>query len=1701
MQPKEQRIKPNIVLARALYAGLAALVRLAKGRQNSRTKVFYKSIQDTWLGLRKGLRANEIWSSQSISRLQNAESNLRQFYLLMLWYSTEPYGNKEFKRVYSWREGTVGPLNALLNYAGAVLRELAVTRYPFPEPAYFQVREYRDGTVRVLPQSVAERTPTDRAVKAYWRAGYRGSAKQPRFLLSHPTLPELDFIDMIRAHVVELCRQCFIHNVPYADAHGYIRFLVHRLKPFLDWVYTRGRTGRKNFWPDADKELRRLTLEIRTVYGRNVGKHEGVTKKLDEFPLEQTVDWLRSIATEILNSSEDEDAKEKCVRIVKMVDEGIIVGRDVTKLMDRVTTLVQKEGNDWHRILFSGLHHPQSLRSIVFSGDTMVDRPGHTLTVAELPLVTPEGRGQADLIFFVRRKVSGRVVWTPVMLLELKTRTSIDFNLYSQESRSRQDRVPVSYVWKTALTGEEWEKTIDSIPPKTTLDQLDAYKHGLLQEYRELVPEDSAAPESLQKGVVFIDTHQNQSRVLHAFEEMMDYFTANLQLLESEASGWTCFTLEADKRDPETPPRVAVITSSLKRSPNLASRISSLESVSIENPFEYRVKDDRFLTLYLTVSSPTSFGSPAAWISMNWHLLNHLNHCILASQNRPRIFWLDLLGDYPTIELTKARFGLETLHTKREITTSQYTNLSRFLGTIEFVGLSSEVDNCILTGQKPELDALRSAMKQASGAETVIVVGGWAELKQQVPAHRQHPTAILEAALLDALPRNNTNIIWTDEGTQDTGMSSLYQCRCVRPLPYDSPRRSQIDEIIWNMPVPPRVAGWQAPRRADTRVVVHDTPTSALPFAETIQVPHLSNWARRFRGLSRGKKTVGRLEVLESAKVAKPMYGRLVSATTSDVSPSPVAEEDAAEMLSDAMSLAPSLLRPRTGKIAPEPVNPERPRWLVVSTQTSSKRASPMSNRLHLCPGLRPPRPNKSEKAYFELSEATRGWRYGSIPSPDEYTEDWLKTSRRPPLTGPTERSCVDTVEVRRNELRRLLSAARFLKKEVSSKSDVWNCCDDVVRTCRRALSDSHNEDALLEGLERVKKHILNNTEREVTWRLLYQARQGLVEALNSENRETLRSVMEGNGDVLSLYGNNLFLAVFAAAEKALGDTASQSIIQLWWAIAEWQLYQMGFKSQSEPEQRFASRYDFQAIYSNLLWRANTMKNLPQVKPVQLIERYGEAIWKDYEEGLSIWFVFPERETGRLVGGLAVNQESLNPRLGWYRCVIDPEQLSRTAAAALKGWNRTPILVASLENRDFLWMTEEEAEDTGWSCMGVLEYGIASDKRRFPIRWLKLSAPSPDVYNAIQGLKPGSAPSDLSESVNTLLKDARSWRGVARDVKCVLSIDVEKAVYRVEYQDATEPNAKPLAVQDTPDTDDLVRLLKYPNLAGEYPVADDGTLLRWDPLKDVEYGDIVVRGPNGEREWFSMTFLKPLIYRQKFLPGCYIAPRTCRELLDTRLADDATLVVKVDERLKNLGVRKHLRAILDGVGGTSTLHCLERDAMGIYDIALLAECEQLVDVGMGTRHQLNIDVKGLRGIQVPPGVAEYDRLSNAINDDIEESYEEAAQDSEVIKAKKEAEPSGPELKLFNVELGAKSRGSILTVTANFGESSDAEPSTGILVIELSKEAAKARTLDYESLAGEVVECLRSWNVSEDTVSETIRLVSEALRKEGVDISE
>ncbi|MFW9846146.1 MAG: hypothetical protein ACFFD6_05335, partial [Candidatus Thorarchaeota archaeon] len=599
MKKRKRKPAANIILSIALYSGLAALVRLAERRRNHRTKKFQKSISEKWREIREDLSEIKRTNPRDFSALQNAEPNLRKMYLRMLWYSTKPYGNKEFKRIYSWKSGTVGPLNALLNYAGARLRELAVTRYPFPDPAYFQIRRYKEGVVKVLARSVAESYPDDgSAKKVYWKAGYRGNSKHPRVLLTHPTLPGLDFVDMIRAHVIELCRQCFIHGVPRSEAQKYIRLLIHNLKPFLDWVYTGGESGRKDFFPDADRELRSIVLEIRALHGKRAGRSESITRSIDDAYTNPNIDILRKKALEILSTSPNEEVRVVCAEILDKIDQELIVDKDVAKLIDHTNALALREGNEWHRVMLSGLHHPFSLSSVVFHGDSMLTTPDSVLIVGELPVSGRDGMGQADIVFFVRRSVSGRTIWTPIMILEVKTKTAFEFNMYAVMSKSRRDYVPAGYVWKRALDDKDWQILSTSHPDKKALKQLKAYEQRILQEYRKLVRDDPSPPTSLWKGVVVIDTDQSYADVYDFFHIILGRLAEDIHRFVPRVSEWTSLTL--DSIDSTRVPRVGVLLSPSKGPSHLIMERVSPDYIETEDPFEHRIKDELTLTLHVS---------------------------------------------------------------------------------------------------------------------------------------------------------------------------------------------------------------------------------------------------------------------------------------------------------------------------------------------------------------------------------------------------------------------------------------------------------------------------------------------------------------------------------------------------------------------------------------------------------------------------------------------------------------------------------------------------------------------------------------------------------------------------------------------------------------------------------------------------------------------------------------------------------------------------------------------------------------------------------------------------------------------------------------------------------------------------------------------------------------------------------------------
>jgi hypothetical protein len=1470
--------------------------------------------------------------------------------------------------------------------------------------------------------------------------------------------------------------------------------LINRLKSFLDWVYTQGETGRKDFFPDADRELRKIVLEIRSLYGNRIGRSERITNAYDSEHREPAVDLLRIKTSETFKGTNDEIVKEQCIDILDKIDQGLIVNRDVAKLMGHVLSMSQREGNDWHRVLLSDLHHPPSLKSVILAGDTMLDSPSDVLIAGELPVIGLEGRGKVDITVFVRREISSRVVWTPVMLLELKTKTAFNFNLYSERSRSGKDYLPSSYVWKTALTDEEWSRTINSRPSTDALVQLTTYERGLLQEYREIVVDDPTPPTSLWKGVVLIDTQQRYSLVFDAFNDMLHSITNRLYTLGTRIQEWSSYNLQTQDVEVFDSPRIAIILTPDPGPSHLIGGTVQVEDLYPEDPFEHRIRDDRHLTVYISVASPTSFGVSAAWISKNWHLLNHLHEISKTKEKRGKIIWLDLLGDYPTTKLLKTRFALERAHINREIPTRQYRALSNLLENIEFIGLDREINEFLSGSLDLDPKILKTMIESFLDGEATIVVDGWADVGYLIPSSHQHLRRVLEKMLLDALPQNNTEVIWVEGGAPHTKMNSTFQRKCIRPLSHDSLKRTQIDEVIWNLPVAPRVFGWQTPNRTDERIIIQDTPTSVPPRITSVQIPGLGDWARRFRGASERNKSID-----ISMRVRSPLYGLRASLAS-------VQEESRTSFTlapQDVMTLAPSLLRSRTGDVVLESEQDDDSTRVAVSRPLLLQKPSISSTDfLHLCPIHPVPRPNKSKKRYHALGKMTRGWMYGSIPSPVEYIENWQGVTRRPLLTKSTPRSEIDTKETRRNELRRLLHASRFLKKSVRSFSDLTVCLDRTIDICEQVLSGPRDEDVLLEALRAVKKHILSNTEREEVWRLLHPTRQNIAQVLNSDNRVVLQRILAETKDVLMLYGNNLLFAVLAAADETLDDISSPEIRTLWSAIAEWQLYQMGFRFQESSEYRSTPRYDFQAIYSNLLWRSKKMREISQPSKPQLIERFGQAIWKEDDGRFDIWFVFPGRIGGEFVGGLTLNQPSIVLRRGWYRCEIDPELLKTTAEDTLKKWSRTPVLITSIEGYELLWMKVESKEGEVWSCLGVFEYGSPPNRSAYPVRWVALGEPPTELDIAVRGYLPSSLPpSGLDKSINSVLRKVQSWTGNIQNVTCVASLDVIKGMYRIECQ-KSDSSKEVLASKDTPYTIEVIEFLRYPSRTGEYLTADDGhTHLRWDPLKDVEYRDVIV----GNQEWIRMTFLKPLVYRRSFFPDFYHIPQTCRDLLKTKNGDDIKLIVSFDPNAKSRGMRKYTCISLEGISRESLLCSFEDESMRIYDIALFAECEQLIDVHNQTRHDVEIIVKNPQDVRLPD-LSEYDRIHSAIisvieegqqEEDIEEEdYDDSSDDTEEEHNQQE----GPGLCLINMGLETSSPSQIMKVTAYLGVEGDSEPLMDITVFEVSKEIIKHQLISYRYVEDEITSRLSRVKVNDEIRDEILSELCKILEDDGARLS-
>ncbi|MGY5857913.1 MAG: hypothetical protein RTU63_00985 [Candidatus Thorarchaeota archaeon] len=638
-----------------------------------------------------------------------------------------------------------------------------------------------------------------------------------------------------------------------------------------------------------------------------------------------------------------------------------------------------------------------------------------------------------------------------------------------------------------------------------------------------------------------------------------------------------------------------------------------------------------------------------------------------------------------------------------------------------------------------------------------------------------------------------------------------------------------------------------------------------------------------------------------------------------------------------------------------------------------------LTDRMTFDPDRRPQQSPNSKKRYVEFSEIKRGWYYDRVPIDSNDFEYDVGVSRRSPIYRRTGLDEVDSLLMRKREIRRVRSAAKFLMKQLPKSSSLFSCCRDIVIKCGNVPLELNDEEILLTALQNIRDIILRDAKREHIWNLIESTRKTLGDILTTDNRAVLKMVQEICPDVLSLYGNNLFLSLLTVINTHSLEPSEHLVKTLWASNGEWQLYQMGFRPVNQSEEIAHSQYDFQFIYSKLKARAEHLSEtqLPQTSIEDAV--YGQLVWTEKDGMWDVWFVLPDGEQPLL--GLVSSIRECGLRLGWHQCITDPSTLEASIRTTTNTPTRIPIALSSIGETRILWFVDEIEGEDQWTVPVVMEYSTSKEDGRL-LRWFKLSPVHESIIMELERSKPRQIPS-VDVRADSLLKGTFRGSEKVEDVKVKVSVDIETEHYRVKFSSGHS--------YEIQNTFELIALLKYPYLKGEPLRTKDDRLLFWDNKNDIEYSDIDDQR-DGKSHVIYLSFLKPFVHRVDLLSLSDLLPKTCRNLLQTEDGGTITLVAEVDEYRRNRGEFSFIKVKLRGIPKKSKLKKIEDEWMNPYELELLLESGELIDTSVGKDFVLESDSSKLRGIQLPSGLGENSHLVQSLGYDAEEEYAEGLEE-------------------------------------------------------------------------------------------------------------
>ncbi len=1439
---------PGKILTTALRLGLATTIKLARDRVTKDTIHLFvtdneqKGMQEIWDEALKEYRQTVDEKTPTADPLQRAEHSIRRNFYKLIWNSAVRYGNEEVKR--KRRKEDRKYLNILMDYVGGRIRDISMVRYPFPKLARII---YDDGSEEL---------------------GYPGNARIPEYCPSH-TAPELDFIDMIRSHLLELVRQCLKYNVPIRHAKKFIDDLIDRLLPFLDYVYSGRKIGTPHFTPEASKELRTVVLNIRSQFGKQNGRPQSITSLVKEkvkqesenkqitnisgadvtdepVELDPFASTFEDVSEEALDAGHECEEinyetlfkqlmkscqtdfhpywKKHVTSVKKLIKKKILTPKDAEHLVSLMVEESRRIGKAFHDFISnaSDTHRPFTLYAPIRYGDKIIFEDSGYLLTAEVSIAF--GRGRVDLVLF-RRKVLPRVddlpdeiIWEPCMVIEIKTKSAFNFDMYGVRTKSKDitKRVVEFDLERRKLTSKEWNPIFAETPIDYERVQLDAYSEAILSEYKRIAKRDVDPPKGLVKAILVVDAKENWKDVsTNLMRLVIDTFNAT-QTRKQDRELYQCKVNGRLLRvglvvfENEVEDRVAVPAEYIERF----------------NPFRYSKNrdDDRKFILYHSISGKGSPSESAARIAATWHGLQYI-HNLTKGKHRD-VIWFDLTGEYSDPGLRESRFRLK----------SQQQSVARFVRRkIEFFDMSSLIRNYIHGAATIQAitDFIGPILSQSK--RPLIIVTGSNMVRKVTPKEQE---ALLNEFLIQFISTvpSLATVVWFDRPVPLSITNPRYDIRCVAPFYPGSPWMYYVDEIVYNIQMPPPRFGSYASADDDARVLVREHPGEYT--CEPIEIEVLRDWGEKFRsaepsekddetaieltfigpgseqekrGRGRPKRTYGTEETDAALGLLPHLSPPSVDSSSDDVQiVNPILQEPSEDGLKCPIRLSFTPFQLKCEKKVKKKGEKEKIIRLEPLSRINSRR---IYRTTHL---------------------------YGTQPS----------MSSRPPHKGLLEINEFELLSVLRDEISGMKRVLGSLEKEEGGTDEWSKFLSDLRRIISRAkeIQTKVPTHHMLHTLRVVRQFLETNPQSNVVWNLLKKERSWTPSGLSNEQYEHLDKIRAHDPDMFLITGNHLFLLVLAATKTFHQSTVPTHLVEeLWDYVQPWQLVQLSLAPKyHEAHKTGESVLHRGRIYESLVNRTGRLGVLLEKMRNVYDVRFGHLIM--VEPGMAgrppgIWLSCQSRPGNHemhtillsIEEDLARGAEDLLRRLVRDKPYWGESDITRMSQYAdiTPNSTRTPIMFAEQRGIRGLWVLNSTRQE--WSPIGRVEYYTRKKETVTLIQTLAIRHDSSLQPVPLQDVR--ELPRTLVNQVDTALGLIRVAYSKCVHAKCRVSIDTEEKMFVLSFTDkqgnALVENGEDLQLL-VKRTADVLEILRRADIEC-MPVHVAGHQLVWNRFKNIDY--------------------------------------------------------------------------------------------------------------------------------------------------------------------------------------------------------------------------------------------------------------------------